>query len=411
MRFFNKVGLILALAMAFAATALANSAYSVVDSGYTKGKIGTINGAGVVTSSVIPGTGFLNGAPAIHSFTDANGQPRVLAYNYLYGSSPNPEVVIYNPTTTPWTPVKTIPSFIGTDITNLYGIATLGSNLYAVDYDTAKIVKINMAGDAYSLAGTYTFPGTSGYDKHGMAIAAVGDYVYGLFAEVTDPWGAANYLNSKVVRLNKDTLAPVGNPVEVGKNAFTLKHYNNKLYVASIGGKQKNDGTSNVGESKLNVVNLANMTVTTPFTAGTMIPYDFRDIAISSTGSAYILVGSYNSSYNMNGRVYQTTVAAIDSGNIGTLRENINNVPGYYWALLYDNAASRIWLAKGNQIDLRNGVNYVPVKLNMGAGTVLSDSSYPNLNSVTVLGQTGTLQGYHDPGMAGALKARRLQNK
>lgn len=397
--------------MAFAATALANSAYSVVNPGYTQGKLGTINSAGIVNSNVLPGGIALNGAPAVHSFTDANGQPRVLAYNYLYGTSPNPEVVIYNPTTTPWTPVKTIPNFIGADIVNLYGIATLGSNLYAVDYDTAKIVKINMAGDAYIATGIYTFPGTAGYDKHGMAIAAVGDYVYGLFAEVTDPWGAANYLNSKVVKLNKDTLAPVGNPVDVGKNAFTLKHYNNKLYVASIGGKQKNDGTSNVGESKLNVVNLANMMATTPFIAGAAIPYDFRDIAISNTGNAYILVGSYNSSYNMNGRIYKTTVAAIDSGSIGSLVENLNNVPGYYWALLYDNAASNLWLAKGNQIDLRNGVNYAPVKLNMYANSILGNADYPNLNSVTVLGQTGTLQGYHDPGMAGALKARRLQNK
>lgn len=409
MRFFNKVGLLLALAMAFAATALANSAYSVVNPGYTQGKLGTINSTGIVTSNILPGGIALNGAPAVHSFTDANGQPRVLAYNYLYGTSPNPEVVIYNPTTTPWTPVKTIQNFADANITNLYGIATLGSNLYAVDYETAKIVKMNMAGDVYNVTGIYTFPGTAGYEKHGMAIAAVGDYVYGLFAEVTDPYGAANYLNSKVVRLNKDTLAPVGNPVEVGKNAFTLKHYNNKLYVASIGGKQKNDGTSNVGESKLNVVNLANMMVTTPFTAGPTIPYDFRDIAISNTGNAYILVGSYNSSYNMNGRVYQTTVAGIDSGNIGASLENLNNVPGYYWALLYDNAASRLWFAKGNQIDLRNGINYAPVRLNMGAGTVLSDSTYPNLNSVTVLGQGGTLQGYHDPGMAGAQKARRLQ--
>jgi hypothetical protein len=411
MRFFNKVGLILALAMAFAATALANSAYSVVNPGYTQGKLGTINSAGMVTSSVIPGTGFLNGAPSIHSFTDANGQPRVLAYNYLYGSSPDPEVVIYNPTTTPWTPVKTIPNLAGNDITNLYGIATLGSNLYAVDYDTAKIVKINMAGDAYTVSGIYTFPGTAGYDKHGMAIAAVGDYVYGLFSEVINPWTTATYLNSKVVKLNKDTLAPVGTPVEVGKNAFTLKHYNNKLYVASIGGKQKNDGTSNVGESKLNVVNLANMMVTTPFTAGPTIPYDFRDIAISNTGNAYILVGSYNSSYNMNGRVYQTTVAGIDSGSIGAPLENLNNVPGYYWALLYDNAAGRLWFAKGNQIDLRNGANYAPVRLNMFASSILGNADYPNLNSVTVLGQAGTLQGYHDPGMAGALKARRLQNK
>jgi hypothetical protein len=409
MRFFNKVGLILALAMAFAATALANSAYSVVNPGYTQGRLGTINSAGVVTSNVLPGGIALNGAPAVHSFTDANGQPRVLAYNYLYGTSPKPEVVIYNPTTTPWTPVKTIDNFADANITNLYGIATLGSNLYAVDYDTAKIVKINMAGDTYVVTGVYTFTGTAGYDKHGMAIAAVGDYVYGLFAEVTDPWGAANYLNSKVVKLNKDTLAPVGNPVDVGKNAFTLKHYNNKLYVASIGGKQKNDGTSNIGQSKLNVVNLTNMMVTTPFIAGTAIPYDFRDIAISNTGNAYILVGSYNSSYNMNGRIYKTTVAAIDSGSIGSLVENLNNVPGYYWALLYDNAANNLWLAKGNQIDLRNGVNYAPVKLNMFANSVLGNADYPNLNSVTVLGQGGTLQGYHDPGMAGALKARRLQ--
>ncbi|BBB91514.1 MAG TPA: hypothetical protein PKA28_15755 [Methylomusa anaerophila] len=408
MKLFKKVWIVLALVMAFATTAWANSAYTVVNSGYSQGKVGTITSTGSVTPSAVSTP--LNGAPAVHSFTDANGQPRMLVYNYTAATG-NPEVLIYNPATSPWTQVKSIADLAGANIVNLYGIATSGSYLYAVDYDTAKIVQINMAGDAYSVTATYTFPGTTGYEKHGVAIAAVGDYVYGLFTEVDDDYATnPNYLTSKVVKLNKSTLAAVGTAAQVGKNAFTLKSYNNKLYVAAVGGKQRDDGTYNSGESKLNVVNLADMTVATPFTSGTAIPYEFRDITLSTAGDAYLLVGRYTPGYaTMTGKVYKTTATAIASGSLGTEKQSFNTA-GYYWALLYETAADRLWFAQGNQVDLRIASTYTSI-VSLPAQTILGGSQYPNLNSVALIGQAGaTLQGYQDPALPGVqsgLKAAR----
>lgn len=412
MKMFKKIWLVAALVMAFATTAWADSAYTVVNSSYNVGKVGTITSSGTVNSTALASPGTLTGAPAVHWFSDASGNSRVLVFKYLYPTDPSPSVVIYNPATTPWTQVATAD---WTGITNLYGIATSGSYLYAIDYDNAKIVKVNMTNNAYSLAATYTYPGTTGYEKHGMAIAAVGSYVYGLFMEADNP-NATNptYLASKVVKLNKDTLASVST-AQVGKNAFALKYYNNNLYVPCIGGKQQN-GSYNSGQSQLNVVNLANMTVTTPFTAGTAIPYDFRDITLSSTGNAYILVGKYNTDWTMNWRVYNTTATNIASGNIGAIKESNTSTAGYFWALHYENAADRLWFAKGNQVDLRVGSTYVAVKLNMYGSSILGSSAYPNVNSLTILGQSGyTLQGYQDATLsaaqsAGTAAAKKVQD-
>ena len=404
MKTYKKASLVAAMVVAMSTTAWGNAAYSVVDTNYSTGRIGTIaSTTGTVNQNA---AGPLNGAPAVHTFKDANGQTRVLAYNYSY-SAVNPEAVVYNPATATWTSVKSIANLAGTDISNLYGVATIGNYLYAIDYESAKVVKINMTNDSYSVEPTqYTLPGTAGFEKHGVAITAVGNDLYALFTEVNDPWGNANYLTSKVVKLNKDTLAPVGNPVEVGKNAFTLKYYNNKLYVASLGGKQQSDAY-NSGQSRINVVNLATMTVTTPFTAGVNIPYDFRDITIGSNGTAYILVGKYINNYaTMQGQVYKTTATAIDSGNIGIpvqqqgATSNTFNTGGFCWALHYESSTDRLWFAKGNQVELHAGSSYNPIRTPMPAGTVLSPATYPNLNSITLFDQGVTLRGYQAPGMS-----------
>lgn len=405
MNFLKKMGVVTALVMTFSATAWANSAYTVVNPNYSAGKVGTIaSNNGMVNPNA---TGALDGAPAVHSFTDANGQPRVLVYKY---SGAAPKAVIYNPTTTPWTQVGTVANLEGKDFANLYGVTTVGNFLYVIDYDKGKVVKINMANNAYSAGEVYTFQGTAGYDAHGMAITAVGNEIYGLFAEVKDPWGAADYLPSKVVKLNKDTLMPISMPAQVGKNAFTLKSFNNKLYIASLGGKQNSDAY-NSGQSRIDIVNLANMSVTTPITAGQNLPYDLRDITFNSNGDAYILAGKYINTYaTMQGVVYKTTAAGIAVGQIGALKEQFNTA-GYCWALHYESAADRLWFAKGNQIDLRTGSTYNVVRNNMAAQTVLGGASYPNLNSLTLIGQGVTLQGYQDPAHAAGHATSKLMRK
>ena len=406
MNMFRKAGIVAALAAMISTTAWANAAYSVVDAGYSQGMIGTITSTdGRVQQNAV---NQLPGAPAVHAFTDANGQTRVLAYNYSY-SAVKPELVVYNPATPAWTPIKSFDKFAGENITNLYGIATIGNFMYAIDYDKATITKINMANNAYDVQSTYKFSATAGYDPHGMAIVAVGNDLYALFAEVKDPWNTADYLPSKVVKLNKDTLMPVGMPVPVGKNAFTLKHYNNKLYVVSLGGKQLTDAYNN-GQSKIDVINLANMSVRTAMVAGGAVPYDFRDIAIGNNGVAYILAGKYINNYgSMQGGVYKTTATALENGSAGQ-PFNFNNTSGFCWALHYENATDRLWIAKGNQIDLHQGSDYRLIRDNMYVKTILANGTYENLNSITLIGQGVTLQGYQDPRMAsGQAKMRAIK--
>ena len=296
-----------------------------------------------------------NGDSKVHSFFDTSSNLRVVVDQYDYSTLSSPGLRIYDPSTSTWTAVTTPRNWSG--IVNLYGVVKLGSYLYAIDYDGANVVKISLTGSTpYTVAGTYHFAsGISGYEDHGVAIAAVGDYVYALF--ITSDSSAANYQNSTVVKLDVSGTNPTYvSQASVGKNAFTLEYYDGKFYVACIGGMQQ-AGSYNAA-SQLNVVTISTMGVTTPFTASATIPGDFRDIVFSNSGDAYILTGYYDSSYaNLIGKLYKTTAANINAGtpSIGTAMDTFTTA-GYFWATLYEDVSGGntdyFWFAKGNPIQI-----------------------------------------------------------
>jgi len=320
----------------------------------------TVNKAQVTaTTTPLPAWNLqTNGDAKVHSFFDTSNNLRVVVDQYEYSSLSSPGLRIYNPTTTTtttWTAVTTARNWSG--IENLYGVVKSGNYLYAIDYDSANVVKISLTGAApYTVAGTYHFAsGISGYEDHGVAIAAVGDYVYALF--ITSDASASNYQNSTVVKLDVSGTNPTNvGQASVGKNAFTLEYYDGKFYVACIGGMQQ-AGSYNAA-SQLNVVNISTMGVTTPFTASATIPGDFRDIVFSNSGDAYILTGYYDSSYaNLIGKLYKTTAANINAGtpSIGTAVDTFTTA-GYFWATLYEDVSGGstdyFWFAKGNPIQI-----------------------------------------------------------
>jgi len=119
----------------------------------------------------------------------------------------------------------------------------------------AKIAVVNMS-SGYTQTASYQFPTAwssiptsvvpAGASVHGEGLTVVGDYLYALFT-VNPSGGYSVYSDSVVVKLYIDSATGAldyEGYITVGKNAFTLDHYNNKLYVCGLGGMQ-NPGSAN----------------------------------------------------------------------------------------------------------------------------------------------------------------------
>lgn len=370
--------------------------YTVVNSGYTAGSAGAINGDRTAlpttfTAQINKVTG-LNSDPAIFNFFQGNESRLVLRqYNYTTTAPANK---IIDPFATSWTPLVS-PSW--SNVANLHAVATKGQWLYATGYDLARIAVVNM-NTSYTQVQpptlpTYQFPTSwpaislpAGAESHGEGLVVVGNYLYALFT-VNPSGGHAVYSNSIVVKFVIDpstgALTYV-NKLEVGKNAFTLEHFNNKLYVCALGGTQ-NAGSANA-DTRLDVIDLATFTKTSVAKTAAMVG-DFRDITIVDANTAYVFLGNYDASFaNMVGGVYRTSVANLTSPTLWTQVSAVNS-PGYLWGIYAD--TNRLWFVKGNQVDIF-------ASLPTGAATAaksftaaqLSDSSFgatPSLNSAIIL--------------------------
>ena len=167
------------------------------------------------------------------------------------------------------------------------------------------------------------------------------------------------------------------NYVRVGKNAFTLELYGNKLYICAVGGQQ-NAGSSNTA-SCLSIVTIASnnsMSVSNVSRLSTMSG-DFRDISIANDNNAYILLGYYDSTYaNLVGTIYHSTVANLTTPANWTAVVTINN-PGYFWGIQAEASPTRFWFVKGNTIDV------------YGSLPTTTGSTPTNFSTTNLAGSTG----------------------
>ncbi|QDR82155.1 hypothetical protein [Sporomusa termitida] len=362
--------------------------YTVVDSGYSQGLAGAISGERTgnpttfTSSTKVTG---LNGDPAIFNFFQGNESRLVLReYNYTPTAPPNR---IIDPFAASWNPLVS-PSW--SNVANLHAVATKNQWLYATGYDLAKIAVVNMNSGYAQTAHNYQFPTSwpsisvpAGAAVHGEGLTVVDNNLYALFT-INPDGGYSVYSNSIVVKFTINTITGAltyVNHLEVGKNAFTLDHYNNKLYVCAVGGMQ-NAGSANP-DTRLDIIDLATFTKTTVTKTSGMIG-DFRDITIVDANTAYVFLGNYNASFaNMLGNVYRTTVANLTSPSTWTNVSTINS-PGYLWGIYGD--STRFWFVKGNQIDIYPGLpastgdtatrTFTPTQLGYSGG---------NLNSAIIL--------------------------
>lgn len=353
---------------------------------------------------VYTGTGA--GDPQVEGFVDTGNNLRIAATRYTGASAPG--VDIFNAET--GGSVATGLSW--SNVTNLYGLVKVGSFLYALDFDNARVVEINPA--TYAQTGkVFNFASNavtgplipSGNVVHGQSIIEIGGVLYGLFTIVNSGWTV--YQNSVLVRFTIGTSAiTVGSTAynnTIGKNAFQLAAQGSDLYIASIGGYQ-NAGSPNTNSTLQKIAyataNLTTATVTTVFGYSATYPYEVRDISFNAS-TAYILVGSYDSSYVMKGKLLQSTTAF---SSFTTINDFSTGVPGYFWSAQYiDN--NRILFARGNQILYYDAASpSTPVAtLTISSGSLMAapNTSYDSLNDVSYVGAKTTaairVRGYRSP--------------
>lgn len=390
--------------------------YTVVDAGYSQGLAGAISGertgAPTTFTSSTKVTG-LNSDPALFNFFQGK-ESRLVLRQYTYSTTSLLPNRILDPVASSWASLAT-PTWNA--VANLHAVATKGNFLYATGYDLAKIAVVNMS-SGYAQTTSYQFPTAwpsiptsdvpAGASVHGEGLTVVGDYLYALFT-VNPSGGYSAYSDSIVVKLYIDSsngdLYYV-NHLKVGKNAFTLDHYNNKLYVCSLGGTQ-NAGSANA-DTRMDVIDLATFTKT-PVTKTAAMTGDFRDITIVDANTAYVFLGNYDASFaNMVGGVYRTTVANLTSPSTWTKVSNVNSA-GYLWGIYAD--SNRFWFVKGNQIDIYPNLpastsdtaakTFTPTQLGYSGG---------NLNSAIILApdQTSTFAARSTSGVAKSFAAHTI---
>jgi len=362
-------------------------AYTITN--YTNSAAGAIVGerssASVTSTAALKITGIENGDAAFFNFFQGLNS-RLVLRQYAY--STEEEDLIANQIIAPqgtWT--SPLASQTWSAVANLHTVATSGSYLYATGYDLAKIARVLMTSDAYSQQSSYDFPSelaVTGASYHGEGLAVYGDYLYALYT-CNPSGGYSTYDDSYVVQytIGSNGVLTYSDYVRVGKNAFTLELYGNKLYVCALGGMQ-NAGSYNTATC-LSIVTIDDddaMSVANVSLASGMSG-DFRDISIADGSNAYILLGYYDSSYaNLVGKIYHSTVTNLSSPANWTEVVSINNA-GYLWGLQAEASPTRLWYIKGNLIDVYGSLPTTTgsTPTSFSTSNLAGSTGYTSLNS------------------------------
>jgi len=344
----------------------------------------------------------LNGDPKVAGFTDSSNALRVAVTDYVTGSSR--PVTIYNATS-----AASVATPSWSSIQNLYSLVKLGSFLYAMDYDNARVVEIN-AGTYAQTGRVYNLPASltpSGFKAYGQALVVAGGQLYGLFTFANSTW--TSYANSLLVRFDLTTTPiSVGSTASNGSfapNAFSLAVSGNDIYIAAIGGSQGSSGVPNAA-SRLQKIDytLSNLTtapITNVMSPSTTYPYEIRDISFKGS-TAYVLVGTYNSSWQLAGKLLSTT----NFTTFTTINDFSAGAAGYFWTAQYTADNDRIWFARGNQILVYTAASLSTPAATLGFAAsppyrlITTGQLYDNLNDLTFIGALGTqmkMHGYRSP--------------
>lgn len=364
-------------------------AYGNTNESYSAGRVNQITDdalktikQGVVTA--IAGNS-IGGDPRVLPFLDKDGEERALVANYSSsGWQPGQaDFAVFKPISGDynWYPVATKTHLNWPDVLNPYAIAitddAIDEYMYIGDYDSAKIVRIDMTNDNYNQEEDeqenkivfYQFPAVPDYRAHCASLGIIGTgsdtRIVALFNQETSSY--ASYLDSTLVIIDP---AGVASPIYygprnetghtadsgLGANAVSMTIQGGYAYVSSYGGKQDAGGNAN---SKLQAVSVATSGATIVGTIGSAIGDmgDFVSTVIDGS-DAYVLRANYNVNYTQYlYKIYKTTTTNLQTSTSLPVQfyqaseppTGITGVyPGVTWLLAI--SGSRLWVVAGDRI-------------------------------------------------------------
>ncbi|MEN6413567.1 MAG: hypothetical protein ABFC84_12560 [Veillonellales bacterium] len=321
-----------------------------------------------------------------------NSGLRVLVVEREYDSSYNQlpcYISVYNPSS--WTATVARDNnytYSGTSqkILNVYGILSpSGGTFYGTDYSTGRVFKmthsISGSTESLSLASDYyPFAATeAGASVYSVALALIDSYLYAIAQQYTKSGSGTSpsdytYYGSIIAKLNPASLGTaVATTDDAAPNAFDIQVYDGNLYVTALGGPQWYGDPDDPSTIKWNYESRIQKVTTSLVVTNLVRPaddtetgktddkFDIRSLAILSDGTAYILTGSYDQNYSMNGRFWKTTMAKINGLSDGLITDitipvprqvvpPISSASGYLWVALPADDLSRAWGMLGDNL-------------------------------------------------------------
>jgi hypothetical protein len=340
--------------------------------------------------------------------------------------------------------------------TNPYGMAQAGNLLFIVDYDSRKVYLMGANELNRISSGNHILfydpidltaapnanpkgaglPNTAkGQDIISMKGPDGTIYVFALFIDNTSlaaTWSTSTLVMMKlVIGADKQALEYVASAPGIGKNAQEIipvasDDTSLTFLIPCYGGEQKDDGTTNEVESRIDKVKVSfgngSMSVTTLIT-GDPLPsttdpitsptaYDIRALAARLGGGwLYILCGTMNADYTQNWTIYKADIAkllAIQpppdpdtpymtlSGAVAAkIIEDIDwgaGDPGYYWDICIESGiditGDRLWFLKGSDIRVTGAEEYNDDVKNFNPGYGIGELGGLNVNCAAFIAET-----------------------
>ncbi|WP_371378531.1 hypothetical protein [Sporomusa aerivorans] len=340
---------------------------AVVPSDFHNSQLGILSGSRV-TAYIDPASATmkideLNRDPSVFAI-NYNGQSRLLLRQYTYSTTELKAVTVINPVKTNWI------DYVNTgelkSVPNIHAAATYGDYLYATDYDFGNIAVANLSKailsenehhslkeDAAKVTGIHYDDKTT---FHGEGLVVKDNYLYAITSVNLDG-GYDKYDDGYLLQyvIKSDGSLVAVDAQRIGKNTFNVHPFNDTLFTCSSGGYQQM-GYPNA-ETAIHAVNInnGNLNSSRKITIPAGVKGEYRDMAITNDGTAYVFGGYYDASYGgIIGNVYKTTVTNLLADKPVAWEKviEINDWPGFNWDIEVESNPRRLWFLAGNKLQI-----------------------------------------------------------
>jgi len=262
---------------------------------------------------------------------------------------------------------------------------------------------------AFTVLSLMLWCGVASGDVHYEGLTTYGGKIYALISEETASYPNFTYYPSKIAEYDKDLnelrRLELKDGEAAAKNSEILALHGGKLYVGSNGGALGDPVWGDVWE--VDIATWAARHILDVSQIG-VDPYaGIAGLAIADDGTAFLLTGGYDASWNFRAMLFVTTVDNLSTGNVGTGIPITPKINGYSWGIAWSEFDQTLWVAAGTELHAysESGIEtFTPLRLgnNIGSIAALGDrtgliytaSDYVNtsVGGITKTGSAYTVQ-------------------